>query len=608
VQRTGTWLDPDRRRAAALSLLVHAVLGLSLVTWIDMERPSDPMQESFLVIDIGTPSEVTASTPAAADEVAAPEAPRPVVRGDLPGRPTPGLANSSEATAGDPARPEPTAAELPPMSEISAAVNPERVPTPTARAPTSAAPAPAPQVSATVPEIDSPELDLRPLPDRLPIPQVSSRPVSGAIALPSAAPEVRAEARPLAPPSVRTSDETARTLDAPSPVASNPDTRSLTAPAVEARAAGPARDLDVTPSTGVRALRRLPAPVVQAVIRATPPDVRPGGAANVPESGALAGGDAPRPGQPEGPVDAPADALGSTRVPGQADAGPGAAVPPAPPLRETRPRPLAVILDNALGYPQEGLPQASWIAEMPVEGGVTRLLAFFDTAEPVRVGPVRSARDYMVEVAARADAVLVHDGGSPSAMIALDQGVVPSLNAYRRGDLFDRAADRSAPYNLYSAGPALRAAIRRMPVDANRLLSGFRPVTPGEEAVVASEVTIEWSGAYDSGFRYLPAQDRYRWVRGGRDGVSASGTAVQVDAVLIAEVTARPVPGDNEGRLFIPVNGGSAKLLWRGRVQEGSWSVDGGLRFTDLSGRRVSLEALVTWAAFVPQSATVEVR
>jgi hypothetical protein len=43
-------------------------------------------------------------------------------------------------------------------------------------------------------------------------------------------------------------------------------------------------------------------------------------------------------------------------------------------------------------------------------------------------------------------------------------------------------------------------------------------------------------------------------------------------------------------------------------VQRGAWSVDGGLRFTDEVGRQVALETLVTWAAFVPASADVDLR
>ena len=613
-------LDRDQRRAAGLSLLIHALAVLALIAWIDLDRPTPPPPESFLVLDLGEPVRGEATADAAADDATAQPAPDPGVAADLPGRPTPGVPDPEATTGGDTVRSEPET--VAPEAPTERAVAPEDVPAPDPRPPRTVAPAPTPRVAIAVPEIEAPEIAARPLPDALPLPPVSVEPTGGAIALPSTVPDVRAGARSLTAPAAAASGPEARAVTrpeaeatapssvavaSPTPSVAAPSAQPLQRPDAQVAAASLAREVAVGPVATVRAVRRLPAPGVRAAVRAVPSDVAPGAAAAVPDENAPAGGDAASPGQEAGDDAAPAAAVG--RATDEATDGDGGARAIAPtPLRETRPRPIAVILDNALGYPQSGLPQASWIAEMPVEGGATRLLAFYDAGEPARVGPVRSARDYLVEVAGRADAVLVHVGGSPGAMIALSQGVAPSLDAFTSGELFERAADRSAPYDLYSAGRSLRDAIRTLRIDANRLLTGFRPVDPGATAQVADGVDIDWSGAYDSGFRYLPAQDRYRWIRNGQDAVSADGAAVQVEAVLIARVDARPIPGDTAGRLYVPVSGGEAWLLWRGTVQRGNWSVDGGLRFSDEQGRQVVLEALATWAAFVPTSADVTLR
>ncbi len=613
-------LDRDQRRAAALSLLIHALAVLALIVWIDLDRPTPPPPERFLVLDLGEPVRGEASADAAADDATAQPAPDPGVAADLPGRPTPGVPDPEATTGGDAVRSEPET--VAPEASTERAVTPEDVPAPDPRPPRTVAPAPTPRVAVAVPEIEPPEIAARPLPDALPLPAVSVEPSGGAIALPSAVPDVRAGARPLAAPDAAATGPEARAVAVPearastpssvavatpTPAVATPSAQPLQRPDAQAVAAAPAREVAVGPLATVRAVRRLPTPGVRAAVRAAPPGDVPGAAATVPDENAPAGGDATSPGQEAGDEAAPAAAVG--RATDDAADGDGGARAIAPtPLRETRPRPIAVILDNALGYPQSGLPQASWIAEMPVEGGVTRLMAFYDAGEPARVGPVRSARDYLVEVAGRADAVLVHVGGSPGAMIALSQGLAPSLDAFTSGELFERAADRASPYDLYSAGRSLREAIGTLRIDANRLLTGFRPVDPSGTAQAADGVDIDWSGAYDSGFRYLPAQDRYRWIRNGQDAVSADGTAVQVEAVLIARVDARPIPGDSAGRLYVPVSGGEAWLLWRGTVQRGTWSVDGGLRFSDEQGRQVVLEALVTWAAFVPTSADVTLR
>ncbi|MEX2500773.1 MAG: DUF3048 domain-containing protein, partial [Trueperaceae bacterium] len=377
-----------------------------------------------------------------------------------------------------------------------------------------------------------------------------------------------------------------------------------------------ARALGADPSVaGVRASRSLAQPAVQARIRTPQPAdeaAAPGGGANVPaDDQATPGGDAPRAGQPGDLPDADADALGQAASPDGDEEGGGAPAAPPPLLTETRPRPLAVVVDNApQGYARlTGLSSASWVAEMPVEGGLTRLMPMFDVSDPGQVGPVRSARDYFVHVAERSDAVLVHDGGSPDAMVALTSSRSPSLNAFRRGDLFSRASDGAAPYNLFSDGSALRQAMAGLNVNPSRLLEGYRPMAAEDPMEEASEVEIDWGGVYQSGFAYQPAQDRYRWLRNGQPGVQADGQAILVDAVLIARIDARPKPGDTEGRLYIAVDrGGPATLLWRGTVQSGRWSVEGGLRFTNEDGTDVSLEAIRTWAAFVPNSQSVEWR
>src|SRR5690606_6359850 len=131
------------------------------------------------------------------------------------------------------------------------------------------------------------------------------------------------------------------------------------------------------------------------------------------DSPRAAGGNASAAGQ-AGPADpaATAEAPGLPAGPEGVGAGDGAPQPPTrPSFSEQRDRALAVLIDNVNGYPQSGLAEASMIVEMPVEGGLTRLMAFYDRVDPLRVGPVRSARDYFVEIAQRTRSVLVHDGG-----------------------------------------------------------------------------------------------------------------------------------------------------------------------------------------------------
>ena len=76
-------------------------------------------------------------------------------------------------------------------------------------------------------------------------------------------------------------------------------------------------------------------------------------------------------------------------------------------------RPVAVMLNNLKkALPQLGVSQADIIYEAPAEGGITRMLAVFQSVEEVgNIGSVRSARDYYVSLAMGHDALYLHAGG-----------------------------------------------------------------------------------------------------------------------------------------------------------------------------------------------------
>ena len=84
-------------------------------------------------------------------------------------------------------------------------------------------------------------------------------------------------------------------------------------------------------------------------------------------------------------------------------------------------RPVAVMLNNLKkALPQLGVSQADIIYEAPAEGGITRMLAVFQSVEEVgNIGSVRSARDYYVSLAMGHDALYLHAGGSPGAYAAI---------------------------------------------------------------------------------------------------------------------------------------------------------------------------------------------
>ena len=95
--------------------------------------------------------------------------------------------------------------------------------------------------------------------------------------------------------------------------------------------------------------------------------------------------------------------------------------------------------DTERGRPQSGLAQADVVFEEMVEGGLTRLLAVFQSRDPDTVGPVRSARSTDLFILAElGQPLFAWSGANPTFAAAveaadlLDVGVGAAPDAYRR--------------------------------------------------------------------------------------------------------------------------------------------------------------------------------
>lgn len=374
----------------------------------------------------------------------------------------------------------------------------------------------------------------------------------------------------------------------------------------------------VTATSQVTGAQTVPTPAISATVTAVVPEATPSPVATTSseseaessvstpgqDTNSTPGGNADRPGQSTAQDNASEENLGLAAGPDGSEEPTGAPLARVP-YRENRQRPLTVMLDNLRGYPQTGLLEASLIVEMPVEGGITRLMTVYDNLDPARVGPVRSAREYFHELSSSMNGILVHDGGSPGALAAIERSNIPSINAYySTTEVFQRNANQSAPYNLYSGGNILRQEMSKLNLNSTRTVSGNFYV-PEVETQDSSGVSVAFSGAYQSGFRYLDDINLYRWVRNGSDASDGLGEAVLVDAVLIADIAAVPVPGDTEGRLYIPMRGGTATLYLRGKQIAGRWDLINGIQFTTSLGEIVDLAPYKTWVSYAPQTATI---
>ncbi|MFJ2648407.1 DUF3048 domain-containing protein [Streptomyces sp. NPDC087420] len=224
-------------------------------------------------------------------------------------------------------------------------------------------------------------------------------------------------------------------------------------------------------------------------------------------------------------------------------------------------RVLAVKVDNvAAARPQVGLNSADLVYGIEVEGGLSRLMAVFDSTHlPDTIGPVRSARETDLQILAEYNRPALAFSGAQSRLLPVleDSDIVARTGT----SAFFRDPDRPVPHNEFihpkgltdGAGEAKDIGLRF----SAKTPSGGTANTTTTASMPHSRFTFTWDGS-----RYTVALD----------GTKSPWTAdnVIVQRVKVKESRFRSRTG------FVPfsqtVGSGSGVVLRDGRSYTVRWS------------------------------------
>lgn len=269
---------------------------------------------------------------------------------------------------------------------------------------------------------------------------------------------------------------------------------------------------------------------------------------------------------------------------------------PAPPGAPPQPV-LAVKVDNTpAGQPQQGVRLADLVVEEPVEGGLTRLAAFFESKSPESVGPVRSVRTSDIGLVKPVSAALIGSGGSPEALAAVQRAGVQVITEGASG--FVRNPDRVAPYNLYVDLTQVRRSgvgkLSRKPY----LQFGPPDMPPGQRS---HQVDVTFSPSASGQWTYEPADKL--WARGGDLGDFHARTLLVFEVKLVAtgekDAAHNPVPE------VVTTGSGAGYLITGETAHSIRWSKDSADSHWDLStdtGLVISVPPGRTWVSLIPKN------
>ncbi|NUS11847.1 MAG: DUF3048 domain-containing protein [Streptomyces sp.] len=253
---------------------------------------------------------------------------------------------------------------------------------------------------------------------------------------------------------------------------------------------------------------------------------------------------------------------------------------------------LAVKIDNvAAARPATGLDDAAIVYAIEVEGGLSRLMAVFDSKHlPKSVGPVRSARETDLQLLAEYDKPALAFSGAQSRLLPVLRKS-SDLTAVTDTSDFYRSRTRRAPHNeyLHPAGPAAKGGPAQ---DIGLRFSTALP--PGGTAATTASAKMpsaRFSFTYD-GSRYRVAMD----------GHTSPWTA---DNVIIQHVTVQESHYHSRTG-FVPfsqtVGHGTARILRNGRTYAAAWdrpSATSGTSYT-VGGSTLPLHPGRTWIVLEP--------
>jgi len=262
-------------------------------------------------------------------------------------------------------------------------------------------------------------------------------------------------------------------------------------------------------------------------------------------------------------------------------------------------RVLVVKIGNTVPErPATGLARADIVYLIPVEGGLSRIMAVFSSHYPRVIGPVRSARED--------DLNLLRQFGRPAfAWSGAQPRLVPVVRHARTVDLYAltargyfRSVDRVPPYNLYADTGTLLKQAQHASM-ARDIGFRFGPPPPGGHHVRSKSVSYPAAS-----FRFTWSRGKGRWLvwMDGSRAISVGAGQLSAPTVVIQHVVVGLSRFLEQGPMMPPnahsVGSGTALVLRNGEAYHARWSrpsANGGTTFTTDAGKPMTFARGPVW-------------
>ncbi len=281
-------------------------------------------------------------------------------------------------------------------------------------------------------------------------------------------------------------------------------------------------------------------------------------------------------------------------------------------------RPIAVMIDNETAVTSHaGLNDAYMLYEFIIEGGESRIMAFFKGAMPEKIGPVRSSRHYFLDYALEHDAIYVHFGWSPKA-----QSDIKTLGINNINGIYDSFYWREEPKSSYHNAFTSMANILkyagykkyRTTSDAESVVKYNEKDTNLESNQEANEVYIKYSNLQSTTYTYDEENKIYlRSKRNYEHKDRFTGERFYAKNIIAIYVRDELLPDteDKGRRDLYNIGSGDGYYITNGEYIPIKWTKttrSGRTVYTDLEGNEIKVNDGITWVQIVPITGKIEIK
>src|SRR5262249_45304612 len=258
-------------------------------------------------------------------------------------------------------------------------------------------------------------------------------------------------------------------------------------------------------------------------------------------------------------------------------------------------------MDNTVSSrPQVGLSKADMVVEELVEGGLTRLAAFYYSHVPGNVGPIRSMRASDIDVVSPVHALMVTSGAAGRTIARIRTAHIRFYGAGAHRGLSPLRL-RAARHTLFHPLKRARPAANRKPGTPPGYLAwgSAKDLPQGRKvtkisAQFSAAHTTKWvfrNGRYHNTNSNAPARDRF--------------PATNVLVLRVREGDAGYLdPAGNHVPVTLLTGSGNALLFHGGRMVAATWhkgkAATSRIKLTTRKGQQLEVPAGHTWIELVP--------